>query len=789
MTNRSWLTVLVGAVILSLLGGVLVVLVVLEEPACFSADVSGISGVDVPAEPVPVTSSAPFTARVATWNTLYKNSTGRVVDGVATISQYADVIGLQEFNPATRRATVARAMAKRGWGMTDSNNSVQILYNASKYKLLAQDAVKVIDVVRIEGGTAGTSIGPKSLVWVQLQDRSTGGVFFVLNMHIVPDIDRKGHRRPHAPKRLAVRDKQRATALSVIAKLRKYGPVAWTEDSNVDLRNDQKNQDPDFDYAQMKKSGMMANWSVLGIPSYGTQSSGRRIIDKVNLTMENGRFVAQQRLPRFGSDHHAVVAAIARRGTGSAAPVDAPSVLAANTALPASLTVPGWTLDADQIKVASTAIEVGKQLGIPERGWVVAVAAALTESGMRNLDHGDRDSVGPWQMRPSTGWGTVEQIRNLTLGARAFYGLAEHTNNPGLVDIKGWEQMTIGQAAQSVEVSAFPDRYAKNEPAARAVVAQLANSTATAVGTDDGCAPDTPSTGDVGNCPVTGLPAEAGLKPDALLVMRCVRQQFPEITSIGGVRVDSLPDHPSGRAVDLMIPKYQTASGKAFGWRVARWLQDHHKQLGIQYLIFDNKIWNIERDDEGWRVYRPNGQGDDSSLHYNHVHVTVHGNAAKPDGPTDPVAAGAWHTPVGQPSSVGCGFGCYSGHTGQDYPAPPGTPVYAVNAGIVTRSESITASGNCAALPICGGTRISYGNLIVIKIAGGGEITAWYAHLTERRVRVGDPVQSGQVIGTVGYQGNVRPAGPRGSHLHFEIRRDGTPINPLPYLRQKGVQL
>jgi len=258
-----------------------------------------VTGLDVPAEPVPVTSTAPFVARVATWNTLYKNSTRRITQGVATIAQHADVIGLQEFNPASRRATVARAMAERGWGMTDSNNSVQILYNASKYKLLAQDSIKVIGVVRIEGGTADTSIGPKSLQWAQLQDRDTGGVFFVLNMHIVPDIDRKGHPR-NAPKRLAVRDKQRATALSVIAKLRQYGPVAWTEDSNVDNRNDQRVKSPRFDYVQMKQAGMLSNWSAIGIPTYGTQTSGRRVIDKINLTMENGRFLAQKRLPAFG---------------------------------------------------------------------------------------------------------------------------------------------------------------------------------------------------------------------------------------------------------------------------------------------------------------------------------------------------------------------------------------------------------------------------------------------------------------------------------------------------------
>ncbi|MCA0252626.1 MAG: peptidoglycan DD-metalloendopeptidase family protein [Actinobacteria bacterium] len=760
--------------------------------------VSDISGLDVPAEPVPTTTSAPFTARIATWNTLHTNSTRRIAAGVAAISESADVIGLQEFNPPSRRATIARAMAKRGWGMTDSNNSVQILYNATKYKVLAQDAVKVIGVVRIEGGTAGTSIGPKSLVWVQLQDRSTGGVFFVLNMHIVPDIDRKGHRRPNAPKRLAVRDKQRATALSVIAKLRKYGPVAWTEDSNVDNRRDQKNQDPDFDFDQMKRAGMMSNWSVLGLPSYGTQSSGRRLIDKVNLTMENGRFLAQQRLGRWGSDHHAVVATIALRGARSTAPVNATSV-APSTALPASLTVPGWQLDADQIKVAATAIEVGKQLGIPERGWIVAIAAALTESDMRNIDYGDRDSVGPWQMRPSTGWGTVAQIRDLTLGARAFYGLAEHTSNPGLLDIKGWEQMTIGQAAQAVERSAFPGRYAPNEAAARAVVAKLApiiSGDGAAAAADDGCPTNTVPSGDVGNCPATNLPAEAGLKRDALLVLRCIRQQFPAITDIGGVRRDRLPDHPSGRAVDLMIPNYQTSSGKEFGWQVARWLQTHQRQLGVEYLIFDNRIWSVKRDSEGWRVYRPSGQGSDSSLHYNHVHVTVFGESAKPDGPIDSAATGPWRAPISASFPAGCGFrgaGCktsYASHTGQDFPAPAGTPVYAVANGTVTRSESILPGRRrCTTLPICGSQRVSYGNLIVIQTAGEGEVTAWYAHLTERRVRVGESVRAGQVIGTVGWQGNVIPRGPGGSHLHFEIRRQGTPVNPMPYLRTKGIHL
>ena len=78
-----------------------------------------------------------------------------------------------------------------------------------------------------------------------------------------------------------------------------------------------------------------------------------------------------------------------------------------------------------------------------------------------------------------------------------------------------------------------------------------------------------------------------------------------------------------------MIPNYQTAEGTAFGWQVAHWLQDNQKALGVQYVIFDAKIWNIARDREGWRTYSPGYTGsiNDSSLHRNHVHVTVYGNA------------------------------------------------------------------------------------------------------------------------------------------------------------------
>lgn len=758
--------------------------VVLTEPEkndCLPG--AGALGVDLPAEPVAITSSAPFTARVATWNTLATNSTGRIVDGLASIRASSDVIGLQELNPESRRSAVEDALTKAGWAISDGNNSVQIAWRATRYKALAQGSEKVFDVERIENGTAGTSIGPKSVQWVQLQDRQAGGVFFVVNHHLIPDIDRSGHPRTEAPKRLALYQRQMAGMLGVVQKLRPYGPVAVTGDFNVAAKADQQVKDPTFPYRLMRQAGLVSNWSALGFPSTGTH--GSRLIDYVWLTKGTGRFLTQRILAKYGSDHSAVVANIASL-TADKGATPAPRASATPVAQrPASITVQvnnePMKLGADQIQVAATTIAEGKALGVPERGWIVAIAAALQESGLRNLDHGDRDSVGPWQMRPSSGWGTVEEIRNVQLGARAFFGMADHTSNPGLVDVDGWEQMTIAEAAQAVERSAFPDAYAKWESAARTIVQQLGNGTDT---TDPGC--DVDPAGDLsGDCPATDLPAEDVLTPDALLVLRCVAKQFPAIQDI-----ITYPTHQpdESRAVDIMIAGWDTDTGRELGNQIAAWVKAHHRELGVQYTIWYGEIWNVERDGEGWRGYFDAANPDPNRAHKNHVHVSVYGNKGTGPAGAGPVQAGAWHAPVGQPSRVGCGFGCYSGHTGQDFPAPPGTPVYAVNSGTVTRSESITSGGSCTALPICGGTRVSYGNLLVIKLAGGGEVTAWYAHLSARTVRAGQTVQAGQVIGAVGYEGHVEPPGPGGSHLHFEIRRGGTPVEPLQYLRDKGVQ-
>lgn len=114
---------------------------------------------------------------------------------------------------------------------------------------------------------------------------------------------------------------------------------------------------------------------------------------------------------------------------------------------------------------AATIVRVGRELGVPQYGIVIALATAMQESTLRNLSWGDRDSVGLFQQRPSSGWGTAADLQIPSHAARLFYvGRPGYTR--GLLGIPGWQSMTLTRAAQAVQISAYPDHYAKWEASA-----------------------------------------------------------------------------------------------------------------------------------------------------------------------------------------------------------------------------------------------------------------------------------------------------------------------------------
>lgn len=115
-------------------------------------------------------------------------------------------------------------------------------------------------------------------------------------------------------------------------------------------------------------------------------------------------------------------------------------------------------LDEEQRQIVALIIKIGKERDLSPRAWQIAIQAGMTESRLRNLTYGDRDSLGIFQMRPSMGWGTVAQVTNPPYQVNKFYDVLEA--------IPDWQDMRPGDAAQAVERSAFPDRYHSWEPMA-----------------------------------------------------------------------------------------------------------------------------------------------------------------------------------------------------------------------------------------------------------------------------------------------------------------------------------
>jgi hypothetical protein len=120
----------------------------------------------------------------------------------------------------------------------------------------------------------------------------------------------------------------------------------------------------------------------------------------------------------------------------------------------------------EQIKNAKAIMDAGQAMHLPARAWVIAIATSLQESQLKNIGdlgaNNDHDSLGLFQQRPSSGWGTPDQITNPTYSATSFY--------KGLIGVNNWFHLPLTDAAQAVQVSAFPDHYAKWENAAANLV-------------------------------------------------------------------------------------------------------------------------------------------------------------------------------------------------------------------------------------------------------------------------------------------------------------------------------
>jgi hypothetical protein len=152
-----------------------------------------------------------------------------------------------------------------------------------------------------------------------------------------------------------------------------------------------------------------------------------------------------------------VFAPVTRVGQALDAHVDPKQLSAAQYCVLGKIT-PGkdtgyGTFSAEQLANATTIYQVSASLGLPPYAAQIAIATALQESSLINLNYGDRDSLGLFQQRPSQGWGTPAQIMDPVYASTKFY--------EALVKVPKWQTIPLWQAAQDVQRSAYPYAYAK----------------------------------------------------------------------------------------------------------------------------------------------------------------------------------------------------------------------------------------------------------------------------------------------------------------------------------------
>ncbi|MGW8890014.1 hypothetical protein [Streptomyces sp. NPDC055749] len=232
-----------------------------------------------------------------------------------------------------------------------------------------------------------------------------------------------------------------------------------------------------------------------------------------------------------------------------------------------------YEMSPEQAANAATISAVGTTRGMPERAVTIALATALQESALRNIQHGDRDSLGLFQQRPSQGWGTPRQIMDPVYSSGKFY---DH-----LAEVPGYSRLPLTVAAQRVQRSGFPQAYAKHEPDAALLAAALTGRAPAALE----CSP--------GTAEATG-PGDTG-KVRAELVRSFGKDVLPEAPSAGpgAAGTVAVPVRPALKSDEGSAPKR--------GWELAHWAVAQAGALRIDQVSYAGRVWNAG---EGWRTER-----------------------------------------------------------------------------------------------------------------------------------------------------------------------------------------
>lgn len=409
----------------------------------------------------------------------------------------------------------------------------------------------------------------------------------------------------------------------------------------------------------------------------------------------------------------------------------------------------------------------------------------------------DHDSVNMFQQRPG-GWGSVAELMDPDYAVRAFFGGPKGPNGGsprGLLDIKDWETLKPGVAAQKVQVSAYPDAYDKWEGAAETIINSMSGSIV---------------------CDGAGISADAqqlaqglvtAIDGGRLTVFGAHEQQIRDMAA-GAATEQCRLDVGVLQIITFALQHFETLKISSLNRRCtsetpgAGTRSYHWKGQAVDFSVIDGRVAT------GWDAnslkltqlldpYMPAGlagvgQSDCRADHgvslmlsnfiqfadgCNHLHVEIR-QADTPlnfPGATAAAAAGSggWVVPAGGTVSDTFGScdierpsGC---HKGTDLATGScGSPIWAAGAGTVALAREDGTAG------------------YAVHIDHGGNLVTKYFHMQEGslRVREGESVPPGRQLGTMGDTGYSR-----GCHLHFQVERAGKLIDPQVFMSSVGAPL
>lgn len=217
------------------------------------------------------------------------------------------------------------------------------------------------------------------------------------------------------------------------------------------------------------------------------------------------------------------------------------------------------TFDPDQTANAALIAAISMKRDLPSRAATIALTTAFQESKIRNLNYGDRDSLGLFQQRPSQGWGTAEQILDPVHATNAFYD--------ALVKFKGYETADITKIAQKVQRSGYPEAYRDHEGQGRVLASTLTGYSPAGL-----------------TCRLD--PATTHVAPE--VVKADLAQQMGVTTA---------------RAADGTLTV--TAADERQAWAVAHWAVARAQAYGVTKVSIGERTWDRSAGDDGWSSGQP----------------------------------------------------------------------------------------------------------------------------------------------------------------------------------------